>query len=71
MDFINPQMLKEKMKNGDLNSITRMFRTLAADGTYAWCLHTIQLVQGTDLAVYSSQDVSELKEQFFPDGKER
>lgn len=71
VDFMNPQMLKEKMKNGDLNSITRMFRTLTADGTYAWCLHTIQLVPGTDLAVYSSQDVSELKEQFFPDGKER
>ena len=63
IQFMNPERLREKLKKEDLATSTKMFRSLAANGAYEWRLHMIQLVPGTDLAVYSTQNVPTLKDQ--------
>lgn len=61
--FMDTTSFKEQLKGQDKNYITKMFRTKAVNGAYIWKLHTLLLIPGTDLIIYSTRYVPLLYEQ--------
>ncbi len=63
LEFINPATLVDRIRQEEKYYITKLFRTRAANGSYLWTLHTVQLIPGTQKVIYSYRYVPNMYEQ--------